>query len=88
MASVIKTCKVCGKQYEYCHTLRPSGLFRWQDVACSPECGAEYFKQIAISRGELPAEAADEEKAQPVTEDTQNKKKATRQRKKKSEVTD
>ena len=46
-----KKCKICGKDYDYC---RPNGLtlnvFRWQDVACSPEHGTIYFEQIAKSR--------------------------------------
>lgn len=51
MPKVIKTCKVCGSQYEACHTLRNgSDLFRWQDVACSPECGSKYFNEILESR--------------------------------------
>ena len=49
-----KTCKICGKEYEYCHTLAPKGVFRWQDVACSPEHAQKYFELIAISRGEAP----------------------------------
>lgn len=88
MASVIRTCKVCGKKYEYCFTNRPSGLFRWQDVACSPECGTEYFRQIAISRGELvedePSKAAPVAE-QPATEVETPKRKTTKQRKKKTE---
>lgn len=47
-----KRCKVCGREYEYCRTNRPTDIFRWQDVACSPEHGAIYFAQIAESRGE------------------------------------
>ena len=84
MASVIKICKVCGKEYEYCHTNRPAGLFRYQDVACSPECGAEYFRRVAIARGELPAEAA-EVTEQPAPE-AKTEKKVTRRRKRKSEA--
>ena len=51
MATGFRTCKICGKQYEYCMTNRID-MFRWQDVACSPEHGALYFQQIADSRGE------------------------------------
>ena len=30
-----RICKVCGKEYEYCHTQRTvPGIFRYQDVAC------------------------------------------------------
>ncbi len=49
----IRYCKICGKPYEYCKTDVPAGTNRWQDVACCVEHATEYFKQIAISRGEL-----------------------------------
>lgn len=52
MAKGTRVCKVCGATYEYCHTNRPTGLFRWQDVACCAEHGAQYFAEIAASRGE------------------------------------
>ena len=52
MPKTTKKCKVCGKEYEYCKTWLNTNRFRYQDVACSPECGAKYFEQIAISRGE------------------------------------
>ena len=57
MAIGIKVCKVCGREYEACHTLRPNlnSEFRWQDVACCPEHGAEYLRRIMESRGEIPA---------------------------------
>ncbi len=45
-----KTCKVCGCEYPYCKTNRPAGVFRYQDVACSPEHGAKYLKEILASR--------------------------------------
>lgn len=50
MATGYKICKVCGKKYEYCMTNRRADIFRWQDVSCSPECGAIYFARIAASR--------------------------------------
>ena len=50
MASMQK-CRVCGKEYEACHTLRPaSNIFRWQAVACSPECGEIFLARILASR--------------------------------------
>lgn len=49
MASVIKQCKVCGKDYKYCNTLIP-GVFRWQDVACCREHAQIWFERIEESR--------------------------------------
>lgn len=47
----IQRCRVCGKEYEACHTLRPaSDTFRWQAVACSPECGEKFLAAILASR--------------------------------------
>ena len=52
MASATKTCRVCGKEYEACRSAnRAAGVFRWQEVACSPECGAVYLQRINESRG-------------------------------------
>ena len=58
MAKGIKVCKVCGKEYEACHTLRPNlnSEFRWQDVACCPEHGAIYLAQVMEARGMAPKE--------------------------------
>lgn len=50
-----KICKICGKEYEYCHTnRRVAGLFRWQDVACCSEHGSEYLAKIEASRSGRP----------------------------------
>lgn len=52
MAKFTKTCRVCGKQYEACKTFTQNlGVFRWQDVACSPECGSEYLNRVMEARG-------------------------------------
>ena len=57
MATAIKVCRVCGKEYEACHTLkRVAGVFRWQEVACSPECGGIYLAKIEASRAVTPTE--------------------------------
>ena len=51
MATAMKKCKVCGCEYEYCHTVRRiAGVFRWQDVACSPDHGSVYLARIEASR--------------------------------------
>lgn len=50
-----KQCRVCGKDYEPCHSTKlQSGVFRWREVACSPECGAIYLQRIQESRGVMP----------------------------------
>lgn len=60
MATAIKQCRVCGKSYEACHTTRHvAGVFRWQDVACSPECGSVYLARIEESRRVKPVDAKD-----------------------------
>ena len=57
MATATKICKWCGKEYEACHTFkRVAGVFRWQDVACCEEHGANYLAAILASRGEQPKE--------------------------------
>lgn len=51
MASAIKVCRICGKEYEACRSAnRAAGVFRWQEVACSPECGTAYLEKINESR--------------------------------------
>lgn len=48
---VTRICKTCGKEYEACPEPDYSNPYRWQDVACSPECGAAYFAAVLRSRG-------------------------------------
>lgn len=51
MAGAIKKCRVCGKDYEACRSAkRVDGIYRWKDVACSPECGQVYLARILESR--------------------------------------
>jgi len=71
MASAVKKCRVCGKEYEACRSAnRAAGVFRWQEVACSPECGAIYLQKINESRGIVnPQKKAKHKKcAEPVVE--------------------
>lgn len=72
MPKVQMKCRVCGKSYEACRSLdRSTGVFRWQSVACSPECGAEYLRLIEESRGishQRAAEPAVELKVEPAAE--------------------
>lgn len=51
MATAMRKCKICGNEYEYCHTAkRIVGIFRWQDVACCPEHGSAYLAKVEASR--------------------------------------
>ena len=53
MATGTRICKVCGCEYEYCHTVRRvADVFRYQDVACCPEHGQIYLAKILASRGQ------------------------------------
>lgn len=57
MSSMAK-CRVCGKEYEPCRSAKlHDGVFRWREVACSPDCGAIYLQQINESRGLTPKKA-------------------------------
>lgn len=49
MSNRTRKCKICGCEYPYCKTMINS-KFRYQDVACSPEHAAEYFRRIDLSR--------------------------------------
>lgn len=53
MATALLKCRVCGKSYEACRNAkRVDGVFRWQDVACSIEHGAEYLAAVRAARGQ------------------------------------
>lgn len=48
-------CRVCGKEYKPCRSAKlRDGVFRWREVACSPDCGAIYLQRIRESRGLVP----------------------------------
>lgn len=51
MAQATRICQVCGKEYPYCKTFRVI-KFRWQDVACCPEHGVEFFQRVLEERGQ------------------------------------
>lgn len=63
MQKAMKICKICGKEYEACHSVYVGNdIYRWQDVACCVEHGAQYFELIAASRNKAvvaPTEKAD-----------------------------
>lgn len=55
MPTAVRTCRVCGKSYEACRTMsKAAGVFRWQEVACSPECGTEYLRRVTEARSPTP----------------------------------
>ena len=59
-----KICKVCGKEYPICiNTIKKdyNSTFRWQNVACSPACGSEYFRLVALSRSKTETNSNTEE---------------------------
>lgn len=55
MTKATKRCRICGKEYESCMSAinNRDGVFRWQEVACCPEHGAEYLRRVLEARGEL-----------------------------------
>ena len=54
MASNKLKCRICGKEYDACRSAKTvSGAYRWQDVACCPEHGAEYLHRVLVARGEI-----------------------------------
>ena len=58
MAHAEGVCRVCGKTYKACLTPKANpNEFRWQDVACSPECGKEYLRRVLEARNPAPVKA-------------------------------
>lgn len=46
-----KVCRVCGKAYEACRSIkRTDNVFNWREVACSVECGFEYLSRVEAAR--------------------------------------
>lgn len=44
-------CRVCGKMFTPCNkTSSALGAFNYREVACSPECGAEYLRRVQVAR--------------------------------------
>lgn len=65
MATEFLTCRVCGKKYKGCRTAeQANGVFRWQAVSCSPECGEIYLQRILESRKPVVAEKVKEDAEQ------------------------
>ena len=64
--SATKICKICGKEYVPCRSIRPEdNTFNWRVIACSPKCGEEYFRQVAVARGEVSDETESAEAKAP-----------------------
>lgn len=82
MATGIKVCKICGKEYECCKTVRQvPGVFRWQDVACCVEHGQEYLNLVLAARAgaldqETPKSDPDLKEQVPVSQKKPMRKKA------------
>lgn len=54
MPKQTKTCRVCGKTYEACRSIKTGdAVFNWREVACSPECGKIYLHRIMVSRSKV-----------------------------------
>lgn len=55
MPKQTKICRVCGKTYESCRSIKTgSGVFNWREMCCSPECGQIYFQRVEDSRNPAP----------------------------------
>lgn len=75
MAVKTKICRVCGKPYKACNALRKGdSTFRWQEVSCSPECGALYLEEILKSRKSVHIKKS---KSTPVNKSSKAKSKQT-----------
>lgn len=71
---VQKPCKVCGKMYTPCVDCeRDKSAFHWRTVACSVECGLEFFRQVEEAR--KPKEAVQEKETIPTSEEPKVQKK-------------
>lgn len=69
MAKKTRICRVCGKEYEACRSERTSNATAWKDVACSRECGEEYFRRVAEARSGKTIEKPIEDKSSHVVDD-------------------
>lgn len=55
MPKQTKVCRVCGKTYESCRSIKTgSSAFNWREMCCSPECGQIYFRCVQEARNPLP----------------------------------
>ena len=71
---VQKPCKVCGKMYTPCVDCeRDKSAFHWRTVACSVECGLEFFRKVEEAR--KPKETVQEKETIPTSEEPKVQKK-------------
>lgn len=67
-------CRVCDKDYEPCrNACVQDGVFRWREVACSPECGAIYLQMVMEARGLAPKKTSRSRRNKPVEVDIDHK---------------
>lgn len=54
MATRTIPCRVCGKMFTPCNkTSGALGAFNYREIACGPECGAEYLRRVQAARQKL-----------------------------------
>lgn len=59
MATRSIPCRVCGKMFTPCNkTSGALGAFNYREIACGPECGAEYLRRVQAAR-QKPSDAPD-----------------------------
>lgn len=86
MATGTKICKICGKEYECCKTVRHvDGVFRWQDVACCVEHGQEYLNLVLMTRSDTPSASTESNMDTAENSEAIPQKKTTRRKKKTKE---
>ena len=69
MAAVKMICRVCGKEYAACRNVQKlPGVFRWQEMCCSPECGDIYLARVIASRTPEPVKTTKRTKKAKVEE--------------------
>lgn len=87
MAKSYRKCKICGKEYEYCKTIRTvDGVYRWQDVACTPEHGSQYLALVIAARSGEKAEQAEPVEQHEVSEEVVAQPKKRRSKVKEEEL--
>lgn len=61
MADRAIPCRVCGKLFVPCNkSSNALGAFNYREVACSPECGAEYLRRVQAARQKITKEVIEQ----------------------------